>query len=97
MANRPRAAAPTNPTETYDPRKGVEYLRKATGLGRDTVYAAIRSGELPGNHVGDRYIVPEEAFRAFCRGEWIPIPHPVLSKPAKATTVPTFLHSRKEA
>jgi len=87
----------TKPTDSYDPKKGVEYLRAATGLGRDTVYAAIRSGELPGAHVGDRYIVPEEAFRAFVEGRWIPIPHPVLSKPAKATTVPTFIHTLKEA
>lgn len=63
---------------------GVADLMRITGKGRDTVRAAILSGELPGYKVGRSYIVPKDAFEAFCRGAWVPIPHPVLSHPAKA-------------
>lgn len=66
--------------ETPDKPATVSDLVRVTGLGRDTVYAAIRSGELPGYFVGGRYVVPRAAFEAFCRGEWMPQPKPVLGR-----------------
>ena len=67
-------------------------LCRVTGLGRETVKAAIVAGELPGYLIGSRYIVPAEAFDAFCRGEWRPAPRPILAQQPN----PVFLHSRKE-
>jgi excisionase family DNA binding protein len=66
---------------------GYRDLMRVTGLGRDTVKAAIRSGELPGYLVGRTYVVPAEAFEAFCRGAWTPQPRPVLAHPARAIVV----------
>lgn len=79
-----------------DAPKSWQDLARVCGLGRDSVKAAMMSGELPGVVVGKkpRYIVPAEAFRAFCEGRWMPKPRPVLSQPAKPA--PTFLHTRKE-
>lgn len=60
----------------------VQELMDVTGLGRDAVRAGIRCGQLPGYVVGVRYIVPRQAFEAFCRGDWeptlrMPIPGPI--------------------
>jgi hypothetical protein len=73
---------------THEP-KNVSDLMNVTGLGRDTVRAAIRTGSLPGYYVpgtGDRgqYIVPGEAFAAFCKGEWVPQHRPVFTEPIRA-------------
>lgn len=65
----------------YDPTDGVRRLMGATGLGRETVKAAIRTGELPGYLVGSRYTVPREAFERFCRGEWVRDPRPIFTQP----------------
>lgn len=71
--------------------KGVTDLMRVTGLGRDLVKAAIRSGELPGYHVGSRYVVPADAFAAFCRGEWQARPHPIFPHPIKPLPQPEQL------
>jgi excisionase family DNA binding protein len=39
-----------------------------TGLGRDTVYAAIRNGKLLARKVGRRTIVTDDDLRAFLAG-----------------------------
>lgn len=72
---------------------GYRDLMAATGLGRDTVKAAIRSGELPGYLVGRTYVVPEDAFQAFCEGRWTPVPRPVLAAPARPVA---FLTRKRE-
>lgn len=68
--------------------KGVPDLMAATGLGRDLVKAAILSGELPGHKIGNRYIVPAEAFERFCRGEWVAQHRPVFTEPIKPKPTP---------
>ncbi len=80
--------------------KSVADLMKATGLGRDSVRAAIRTGSLPGYYIpgtGDRgqYVVPGEAFDAFCRGEWVPVHRPVFSEPIRALRQPADLIKRR--
>ena len=52
----------------------VRDLQAVTGLGKQTIYAAIEAGELPGYKAGTRYVVPGPAFRAFCEGTWVPLP-----------------------
>lgn len=64
----------------YDPTDGVKHLMRVTGLGRETVKAAIRTGELPGYLVGHRYTVPEDAFRAFCEGRWVATIRPIFTQ-----------------
>lgn len=85
MANRSRASVST--VKTW------EDLRAITGLGRETIKALIRAGELPGYKLGSRYVIPAAAFEAFCRGEWQANPHPILPEPIQAK--PQFLHSMK--
>ncbi len=60
----------TKPARTYHD------LMEVTGLGRDAVKLAIRAGQLPGYAVGPKpmYVVPAEAFDAFCAGTWEPRP-----------------------
>lgn len=71
-------------TKIAPPRK-YEDLMAVTGLSRASVKAAIRSGELPGYKVGERYVVPAEAFDAFCAGTWVPSPRPLF--PAGITPI----------
>ena len=78
----------------YNPKTGYRELMKITGLGRETVKAAIRTGELPGAHIGKSYIVPEAALIAFSEGRWTPQPHPIFPQPIQAK--PRMIHSRKE-
>lgn len=61
--------------------KSVKDLMVLTGIGRDSVYAGIRCGELPGYYVGKRVVIPEEAFERFARGEWTPTPRPYFAQP----------------
>lgn len=68
------------------PAKGVPDLMRVTGLGRDSVKAAIRSGELPGYKVGRRYVVPADAFEAFCAGTWVPQHRPVFTEAIRPLT-----------
>lgn len=63
--------------------KGVKDLMAATGLGRDLVKSAIRTGELPGYHVNSRYTVPDEAFDDFIHGRWTPKPRPYFAQPVQ--------------
>lgn len=57
-----------------DPRKPytVADLMEVTGWSRNTVYAAMQAGTLPGyqSGPGGKYFVPPEAFRALCAGKW---------------------------
>lgn len=55
----------------------VADLMAVTGLSKNSVYAAIKTGQLPGYHIGKRVVIPGEAFEAFCRGEWQPAPKPM--------------------
>lgn len=67
------------------PPRTYQDLMTVTGLSRETVKAAIRTGELPGYKVGERYVVPAEAFDAFCAGTWVPNPRPIF--PAGITPI----------
>lgn len=63
---------------SYEPTVAKDFylvrdLCAVTCLGKATVYEAIEKGELPGYKAGNRYVVPGEAFRAFCEGRWVPI------------------------
>jgi excisionase family DNA binding protein len=55
----------------------LDDLMRVTGLCRTTTKQAVRNGELPGYKVGARYVIPDEAFDRFCRGDWTPTPRPV--------------------
>lgn len=66
--------------------KTVHDLMQVTGLGRESVKAGIRTGELPGHKVGSRYVVPHEAFTAFCEGRWTPNPRPYFREAVKPIT-----------
>jgi excisionase family DNA binding protein len=68
---------------------------RVCGLGRETVRAAIRTGELPGYQIGKKYVVPAEAFDRFCRGDWQPAPRPLSPEPIKP--LPTTLVHRRSA
>lgn len=59
----------------------VADLMRATGLGRDSVRAALKAGTLPGYKIGKRFVIPAEAFHAFCRGEWKPQPVQIVVTP----------------
>lgn len=71
---------------------GYRDLMAITDLGRETVKAAIRTGELPGYLVGRTYVVPAEAFEAFKRGEWIPQHRPIFSE--QITAKPQMLRRK---
>lgn len=73
--------------QTTPAAKTVSDLMDVTGLGRDTVRAAIRTGSLPGYYVRTdeahdrgKYVVPGEAFERFCKGEWQPTHRPVFTE-----------------
>lgn len=74
----------------------VEDLMRVTGLGRATVREGIRRGELPGFQVGARgqYVVPRQAFEAFCRGEWEPRPRRMFAEPVAARERVRLLHRK---
>lgn len=74
-----------------DAPKTVQDLARVTGLDPRTVRTAIRVGELPGYAVGSRYVVPADAFAAFCRGEWQPQPRPLFPHPVKPLPQPEQL------
>lgn len=62
---------------TGTPKRGYRDLMAVTGLGAEVVKAAIRDGRLPGYQIGRSYVVPEEAFQRFCKGDWVAAPRPV--------------------
>lgn len=70
---------------------GYEDLMRVTDKCRQTVCKAIREGQLPGYKVGRSYVVPADAFEAFCRGEWEPRPY----VPERITAKPQLLHTRE--
>lgn len=63
------------------PPVSIQDLMTVTGLGRTAVKEAIVRGELPGSKVGGRYVVPADAFDAFCAGTWVARPRPVVHQP----------------
>lgn len=76
--------------------KTVADLMAITGLGRDTVRAAIRTGALPGYYVQSNprknrghYVIPADAFEAFCNGTWQPQYRPITPTPIKPLPQPT--------
>lgn len=69
-------------------------LKELTGLGINSVYAGIKTGELPGYYVGSRVVIPDEAFEAFKRGEWVPKPRPYFANPVRALPQPEDLLKR---
>lgn len=71
---------------------GYRDLMRVCGLGRDTVKFAIRMGELPGFKVGRSYVVPAEAFAAFCAGTWVATPRPLF--PSGVQAAPTMIHRK---
>ncbi len=71
---------PSTPTTPDRPPRKIEDLMLVTGLGRDTVRACIRSGELPGYYAHGRYTIPAQAFDDFCRGVWVPQVRPVFTE-----------------
>jgi len=70
-------------TDDRDRPKGVKDLMAVTGLCRPTVCAAIRTGELPGYKVGERYVIPHQAFEDFIHGRWIPMHRHIFSEPIR--------------
>jgi excisionase family DNA binding protein len=66
--------------------KTIVDLCAVTGLSRPSVTAAIQRGELLGHKVGAYYVIPAEAFDAFCRGEWVPHPRPQVITPIRPET-----------
>lgn len=61
-----------------------------TGLSRASVQEGIRRGELPGYKVGTRYVIPGNAFRAFCEGRWMPqVREEAVAAEAAETVEPT--------
>lgn len=69
-----RSGLPTTPATVAD-------LCAVTGLSERSVRNAIARGDLPGSKVGERYVIPREAFDRYCRGEWVAQPRPVAIRP----------------
>lgn len=68
----PLGDAKRDPMKPYT----VNDLCRVTGWSRNTVYAALEAGHLPGYRAGQgsRWFVPANAFRALCDGTWEPRP-----------------------
>lgn len=56
----------------------VADMCRVTGLGENTVRAAIAAGNLPGYRIGRRIVIPRQAFIEFCAGRWQPKPVAVI-------------------
>lgn len=67
----------TTPTRDIRPPASLQDVMTATGLGRESVKALIRTGQLPGHKLGRRYVIPRDAFDAFCAGDWEPRSQPI--------------------
>lgn len=52
----------------------IRDLQQLTGRSRETIIAAIESGQCPGYKLGNGYSIPDEAFDLFARGYWEPQP-----------------------
>jgi len=53
-------------TPTTNVYRDVDELARELGLGRLTVYAALRAGTIPSIRVGKRYVLPRAAI-----AEWL--------------------------
>lgn len=75
------------------PPKTLQDLMTVTGLGKYAVKSAIRNGQLPGYKTGRFYVVPADAFAAFCNGTWVPreLPKP---EPIRPIAPPQMLNRR---
>lgn len=58
--------------------KTVRDLVAVTGLCKESIYAGIKTGEVPGYYIGGRVTVPDEAFEDFVHGRWSPKPRPLF-------------------
>lgn len=73
-----------------NPPATVEDLQIVTGLGRDAVLAAIRHGSLPGAKIHGRYVIPADAFEAYCLyGKW-----PINAEPTPIRPIPDMIKRR---
>jgi len=59
---------PLNTTETGRRAHSIAETCALTGLGRDTVYTAIRNGHLVARKVGRRTLVTDDDLRQFLAG-----------------------------
>ena len=58
------APATTRPANVY---RNVDELARELGLGRLTVYGALRDGTIPSIRVGKRYVLPRAAIQEWLR------------------------------
>lgn len=85
------------------PPATIKDLMLITGLGRETVKALIRTGHLPGQKLGQRYVIPRGEFDAFYEGRWESKAKPIEpvkapQEPEKPTTKkPTDFVTRRDA
>lgn len=78
--------------------KNVRDLIAVTGLCKETIYAGIRTGELPGYRVGSTYTIPDEAFEDFIHGRWVPKPRPYFAEPVKPLPqAADFIHRKSQS
>jgi excisionase family DNA binding protein len=61
---KPNASATTQPANVY---RNVDELARELGLGRLTVYGALRNGTIPSIRVGKRYVLPRAAIQEWLR------------------------------
>jgi len=64
MYNTKRNASATQPANVY---RNVDELARELGLGRLTVYSALRNGTIPSIRVGKRYVLPRAAIQEWLR------------------------------
>lgn len=58
------ASTTTRPANVY---RNVDELARELGLGRLTVYGALRDGTIPSIRVGKRYVLPRAAIQEWLR------------------------------
>lgn len=61
----------------------VDDVAERTGLSVPSVRRAIAAGQLPGQHIGERYVIPREWFERWLRGEPTVTAPPVTDTPIK--------------
>lgn len=72
---------------TADAPATWQELADAAGLSEPTCKAAIRLGQLPGQKIGKKYVIPREAFERWKRGEWVPMPKAIDPMPKQPQPV----------
>lgn len=71
VASEAVGAQPVAPTmveplaDVTEPVLGVEEVARLLGLGRGSVYEAVRAGQIPSVRVGHRVLVPTHALRTW--------------------------------